>query len=124
MPGPHLELQLMQTFADVGGVDAWLTGYWDDQSQWYTGWHLHWRACPNGLPDWSWPNPGWSLIGYECWAWFKKSPQMRLMEALYNDPNPSMTRWYDTDDLRPRGHWHYVYNRHGHEVSREWSPTP
>ena len=28
MPGPHLELHIMQTWADVGGCDAWMGSYW------------------------------------------------------------------------------------------------
>ena len=124
MPGPRLNMMLMQPFADVGGVDAWLAGNWDEDSQWWTGWHLHWRACPNGLPDWSWPSGGWTLIGHERWEWFKTSPQMRLMEAFTNHPNPSTTAWDSTADLTPEGHWHVVYNRQGHDVSSAWLPNP
>ena len=88
MPGPHLELKLMQCYADVGGADGWLSGHWDQGSQWWTGWHLPGPAGPAGLRAWSWPNDQWVLIGFERWDSFRKFPHTRLREAYYQFPNP------------------------------------
>ena len=110
MPGPHVELKIVQCFLDVGGCDAWQGGYWDQGGQWWTGWHL---AGPSGLPglmEWSWPNPGWDLIGYERWEHFRKGD--RLIEALYCDPNPSTTRYPGA----PHGHWHVWFHPNGQRM--------
>ena len=48
MPGPHLELNIMQTWADVGGCDAWMGSYWRPNQQWWVGWHSP-QNLPNGL---------------------------------------------------------------------------
>ena len=90
MPGAHLELKLMQCFADVGGTDAWLSGFWGGGSQWWTGWHLPGPPGPTGHLQWSWPNPDWLLIGFERWEYVRNYPHSRLMEAMHQDPNPSM----------------------------------
>ena len=123
MPGPHLELKLMQCYEDTGGADAWLTGHWDRVSQWWTGWHLPGPAGRAGLSFWSWPNPDWVLIGFERWDYFSKFPHSRLMEALYQHPNPSTLAW-EAGELIPEGHWHIVYNRQGHLQTRTWDPNP
>jgi len=74
MPGPHLDMKLMQCWPDVGGVDCWIGDYWDPNrsTQWWTGWHLPGPSGIEGLRSWSWPNPGWVLIGYELWGHYKK----------------------------------------------------
>ena len=102
----------MQVFDDVGGCDAWLSGYWEDgpngSSQWWTGWHLPGAAGLAGLQAWQWPNPNWILIGYERWGYFRKGD--RLLEACYAIPNPSTTR----PPLRePSGHWHMTWHPNG-----------
>ena len=126
MPGPHLQLNLMQCFADVGGVDAWLSGHWDEGSQWWTGWHLPGPAYATGGMVWSWPNPDWVLIGFERWDYFKNYPHTRLMEAMYQDPNPSTARASelaeDPNFLIPEGHWHVTYRRSGQQQSCTWVP--
>ena len=127
MPGPHLHLNLMQCFADVGGVDAWLAGHWNENSQWYTGWHLPGAAYATGGMDWSWPNPNWIFIGFERWDYFRNYPHTRLMEAMYQHPNPSTARETelaeDPDFLTPVGHWHVTYHRNGQQRSCAWVPN-
>ena len=122
-------MQLMQCYQDVGGVDAWLSGHWDPVCQWYTGWHQPGPAhAPAGRMDWSWPNPNWILIGFERWDYFRKFPHTRLMEAMYQHPNPSTARETELEDdpdfLIPEGHWHVTYGRNGHQHSCTWVPEP
>ena len=127
MPGPHLHLHLMQCYQDVGGVDAWLAGHWNENSQWYTGWHLPGPAYATGGMAWSWPNANWILIGFERWDYFRKYPHTRLMEAMYQHPNPSTAREYelaeDPNFLIPVGHWHVTYRRSGQQQSCTWLPN-
>ena len=120
MPGkPHLEVKVFQCFKDVGGADAWVGPYWDGNSQWWTGWHQPGPAGLAGLNAWSWPNDNWVLIGYERWTYSKKYPHERLIEAYYQDPNPS-TLAADAERAPPAGHWHMVYDRHGRLQSSTW----
>ena len=120
MPGPHLELKLMQCYADVGGADGWLSGHWDQGSQWWTGWHLPGPAGPAGLRAWSWPNDQWVLIGFERWDSFRKFPHTRLREAYYQFPNPStLAAWQ-----APVGHYHIRYHRNGRQEFSRWDPNP
>ena len=110
----------MQVFDDVGGCDAWLSGYWEDgpngSSQWWTGWHLPGAAGLAGLQAWQWPNPNWILIGYERWGYFRKGD--RLLEACYATPNPSTTQ----PPLRePDGHWHMAWHPNGSLRTSGWS---
>ena len=80
MPGPRLELKIMQTWADVGGCDAWMGSYWKPNQQWWVGWH-----SPQNLPNWAWPSDDWVLIGYERWYQPRRGipsswrPSMRLL---------------------------------------------
>ena len=127
MPGAHLDLKLMQCYPDVGGADAWLGGNWTPAgSQWWTGWHLPGPldtirpAGPPGTIQWSWPNPHWVLIGFERWEYFRRFPHSRLMEARYQDPNPSTLAVAP----EPEGHWHVTYGRNGLEQSCRWVPNP
>ena len=126
MPGPHLQLHLMQCFPDVGGIDGWLTGNWDETSQWYTGWHLPGPAYSTAGIQWSWPDPNWILIGHERWEYFRNYPHSRLMEGLYQDPHPSTVRAdlveEDPNVLIPQGHWHVTYHRNGRQQSCTWHP--
>ena len=119
MPGAHLELKLMQCYPDVGGTVAWLSGFWDGGSQWWTGWHL-----PGPAMQWSWPNPDWRLIGFERWQHFKRYPHHRLMEGMYQEPNPSMQAEWQAGDLIPVGHWHVTYHSNGQQLSATWDPNP
>ena len=112
MPGPHLELHLMQCYADVGGCDAWLSGFWTSSSQWWTGWHLPGPAGPAGLSSWQWPHPGWVLIGFELWG---EDPK-QVMESYYNHPNPSTS-----PAAEPVGHWHVRYGPDGDILDQTWS---
>ena len=130
MPGAHLDMKLMQVFDDVGGVDAWLGGYWSKEewlghhqagavapNQWWTGWHQPGEPGLEGLQQWSWPSPNWKLIGYEHWAYFKKGD--KLLEALYVHPNPS-TRPNVLVPVAPNGYYHIKFNPAGDTLSSEW----
>ena len=115
-PKPHLDLKLMQCFPDVGGCDAWLSGFWEANpvpNQWFTGWHLPGPAGLDGLRNWRWPDPSWTLIGYEWWAYFKRGE--RLLEAYYVHPYPSMSRQAHV----PNGHWHMWWDDQGQEKGCE-----
>ena len=98
----------MQCFDDVGGVDCWMGGFWEEPkgrqpTQWWTGWHCPGASGLKGLKGWTWPNEGWTLIGYEKWG-YSQRPNRRdvLLEALYMDPNPSTF----AQPGPPEGHWH------------------
>jgi hypothetical protein len=80
MPGPHLELKIMQTWADVGGCDAWMGRYWRPNQQWWVGWH-----SLQNLPNWAWPSDDWVLIGYERWYQPRRGDP-KLLEAFYASP--------------------------------------
>ena len=90
---PHLDLKILQCNHDVGGADAWLGGYWDARSQWYTGWHQPGHTGLQGLIEWTWPSDNWSLIGFERWEFCRRGDI--LVEAYYNDPNGERksSRW-------------------------------
>ena len=115
MPGPHLEIKMMQTFADVGGCDAWIGSWWTPTHQWWVGYH-----STRALNAWQWPSQDWVLIGYEKWYQpFAGTP--RLREAFYATPNPSMTPPYLLTP--PDGHWHVCYSLSGNETWRQWVGT-
>ena len=120
MPGAHLDLRLMQTYTDVGGCDAWMASYWDKQSQWHVGWHLPGDPGLRGLIQWKWPDPAWTLIGYERWYYYKHGQKERLREAFYHYPNPSTTV---PPAPLPKGHWHIKFDPKGNEISRTWSDS-
>ena len=87
-----------------------------------------WPAGAPGLMQWSWPNPDWLLIGFERWEYFRNYPHSRLMEAMYQDPNPSMVTHsmlaeWPAGDLIPVGHWHVIYDRSGRQRSSTWVPN-
>ena len=113
---PHLDLKIMQCYHDVGGADAWLGGFWDDRSQWFTGWHQSGARGLQGLTDWAWPSDNWSLIGYERWEHRRRGDM--LVEAYYVDPNPSTLR----DAGPPTGHWHVRFFPNGEWRSSHWCP--
>ena len=117
MPGPHLDLKIMQCYRDVGGVDAWLGGFWSDHpypNQWSTGWHQAGVVGVDALSNWSWPSQGpntaWRLIGYEQWQFCRRGD--RLRQAYYVHPNPSTSR----DAGPPEGFWHVYVTEWGHHV--------
>ena len=104
MPREHLDCCWMQTYKDVGGADFWLSSFYDDDHQWWVGFHtlksfrhLHLSQAQD-----------WHLIGYEKWPYHKEG---WMVEAYYNVPNPSTAK--QGTDLRPQGHWHLMYNRSG-----------
>jgi len=115
MPGPHIELKLMQTFADVGACDAWMGSYWQPHQQWWVGWH-----SPNDISHWSWPSEDWLLIGYERWYYPRKG-EPKLREAFYATPNPTTQ---PPPCPPPNGHWHVCYSPRGRETWRQWVGTP
>ena len=121
MPGAHLDLKIMQCWSDVGGCDCWVGGFWDDltATQWWSGWHLPGPAGLAGLNAWSWPNPHWTLIGYELWAYYRKGN--RKIEAMYQHPNPGTTPAGQVL-AQPSGHWHYTYHPNGTLNSSAWIP--
>ena len=104
MPGPHLELNIMQTWADVGGCDAWMGSYWRPNQQWWVGWH-----SPQNLPNWAWPSDDWVLIGYERWYQPRRGDP-KLLEAFYATPNPSA---HVHPCPPPDGHWHMCWSHSG-----------
>ena len=113
---PHLNLKILQCYHDVGSADAWLGGYWDARSQWYTGWHQPGNIGLQGLREWTWPCDDWSLIGYERWEYRRRGDI--LVEAYYNDPNPSTSRFAPP----PTGHWHMKFFPNGERRSSRWFP--
>ena len=119
MPGPHLDLKLMQCWQDVGGCDCWMGSYWDPKrsTQWWTGWHLSGPSGIDGLLEWSWPNTGWVLIGYELWGYYKSGD--RLIEASYCSPNPSTTP-PNQFGRQQSGHWHVLYRPNGTVKRSTW----
>ena len=123
MPGAHLDFKIMRCYPDVGGVDCWLGSYWENQypwSQWWTGWHL---PGPRNAPvplTWSWPNPNWVFIGFERWEYFRHFPHSRLMEAMYQDPNPSTVHIAPI----PEGHYYITYLQGGELGHSVWYPIP
>ena len=119
MPGPHVDLKLMQCFPDVGGVDAWYGGFWQDRCQWFTGYHQPGAKGLAGLIEWSCPAPNWDLIGYELWESRRKGDT--LIEAYYNDPNPSTTA--AGKYRQSTGHWHMRFWPNGDERDRQWFPN-
>ena len=120
MSGHNLDIKFMQCWDDVGGCDCWVGGFWDPNTatQWWSGWHLPGPAGLAGLSGWSWPNPQWTLIGYELWAYFKKGD--RLIEAFYSCPNPSTTP-ATQQQQEPSGHWHITLHPNGTVKTSEWS---
>ena len=105
----------MQVYPDVGGTDMWLSSWYDGKVQLWVGWH-----SLNDFDAFHLTMAGdWFLIGYEL------SPYNQdgcLLEGWYADPNPSTTQRYQksNDDgdyhpahLRPQGHYHFFYDRHG-----------
>ena len=82
MPGPHIEMKLMQTFSDVGGCDCWIGSYWEGNQQWWVGWH-----SPNNLHGWAWPSDEWLLLGHERW-YCPRRGEPKVLEAMYATPNP------------------------------------
>ena len=107
MPGPHLDMKLMQSWPAVGGCDFWLGGYWSPKRQWWTGWHTS-----RDYQHWEWPSADWVLIGYELW-----DEDGQLVEAMYVSPNPSTT----SGTAPPNGHVHLKWNRHGQQLFCRWS---
>jgi len=115
MPGPHLDIKIMQCFRDVGGCDAWLGSYWGPNQQWFIGWQ-----SPRALRDWSWPSQEWTFIGYELWQYPRRG-EPKLPEALYATPNPSTTPPHLLTP--PNGHWHVRYSLR-FRCQRMWVATP
>ena len=114
MPGPNIEMKLMQCFADVGGCDLWQGSYWKGCHQWWIGWHH-----PNNLRHWSWPSDDWVFIGYEKWYQRPKGDP-KLLEAFYATPNHSVHR---PPCPAPNGYWHLCYNHTGRQTWQEWVGT-
>ena len=112
MPGPHLELNIMQTWADVGGCDAWMGSYWRPNQQWWVGWH-----SPQNLPNWAWPSDDWVLIGYERWYQPRRG-HPKLLEAFYATPNPSA---HVHPCPPPDGHWHMCWSHSGVLTQSYWT---
>ena len=105
MPGPDIEMKLMQTLSDVQGCDCWLGNYWEGNQQWWVGWH-----SPHNLHDWAWPSHEWLLFGYERW-YFPRRGEPKVLEAFYATPNPSV----QVPPLPlPDGHWHIAGSHNGH----------
>jgi len=116
MPGPHLELKMMQCYDDVGGCDAWIGSWWNPTHQWWVGYH-----STRALNSWRWPSQEWTLIGHEKWY----QPHIgnpKLREAFYVHPNPSMTPPHLLTP--PNGHWHVRYSTRGNETLCQWTPLP
>ena len=121
MPGPHLDLMVMQCFQDVGGVDIWRGSFWEQNSQWWIGWHM-----PNGSTglaalDAFWQDPNgaeWQLIGHEKWLYTRRGGA-KLVEAYYNNPNPSTGQPWEG----AIGHHHLALGRNGRWINK-WVPTP
>ena len=104
MPGAHIDMKLMQCWADVGGCDLWQGSYWEGRHQGWIGWHH-----PNNIRGWSWPSDDWVLIGYERWYQRPKG-DAKLLEAFYATTNPSVHR---PPCPAPNGYWHICYNHTG-----------
>ena len=113
---PHLDLKILQCYPDIGGCDAWLGGFWDASSQWYTGWHQPGREGLQGLIQWKWPSDTWTLIGFERWEYRRKGDIMR--EAFYNYPNGSTC----PNAPPATGHWHMKASPHGETKTWKWFP--
>ena len=116
MPRPLLELNIMKTWANVGGCDAWMGNYWRPNQQWWVGWH-----SPRNLPNWAWPSDDWVLIGYERWYQPRRGDP-KLLEAFYASPNPSA---HVPPCPPPNGQWACatatVAIRHGNSgMTRPW----
>ena len=118
MPRDHLDAYVMQVFLDVGGVDMWLSSWWNEEIQWWVGWHSLKDFVDFHLTQ----EDDWFLIGYELWPYNRDGC---LLEAYYADPNPSTTRklqktdddgHYQRADLTPQGHYHLTYDRHGNRT--------
>ena len=97
MPGPHIEMKLMQCFADVGGCDLWQGSCWEGCHQWWIGWHH-----PNNIMGWSWPSDYWVLIEVrEVVPTAEGDP--RLLEAFYLGASATMpcSQWLLAYLLQP-----------------------
>ena len=111
MPGPHLQITIFETFADVGGADLWLSSKEYANGIWYTGWHTPWEMASWYLTKHS----EWELIGWEFWMGGHKS------ESFYVFPNPAMTPKHIYDRKAPKiGLEHNFYNVTGFIVNSSW----
>ena len=113
MPGPHLIINVMPSYKDVGGSDVWVGTEFDQHALWWVGYH-----SPQGLESW-WQTFDWLLIGWELWKHGAEYPS----EASYNEPNPSMT---PPDKPKvPTDAWNGIYGDSGILEDWWWSdPMP
>ena len=111
MPGPHLTVMLFQCHEDVGGLDAWLSQFWDQGAQWWVGWH----KAEQVWPDWAWPSDDWRLIGWEKWT-VNRNPNV-LLEAYYSSPSPAFTRYPSGP---PNGYYHSKWTVNGDHIDTHW----
>ena len=115
MPDKHLDAYYMQCSEDVGGTDFWQSSWYDDDQQWWVGFHTLKPFKDFHLSQ----KYDWALIGYELWPYNRDG---WLQEAYYAHPNPSTTPAYvkvgDYGDympsnLTPQGHYHIMFNPAG-----------
>ena len=109
MPGPHIDACISQCHADVGGCDVWTSSHYNDNGQWWVGWH-----SDNSFPNWHLGQAAhWTLIGYERWRQDNHGPAWKA-HACYAEPNPSLS--LAGSNLTPVGHWHITYNQQGEHI--------
>ena len=113
MPGPHLIINVMPSYKDVGGSDVWVGAEFDQHARWWVGYH-----SPNGLESW-WQTFDWLLIGWELWIDGAKYPS----EVSYNEPNPSKTPLHKPKV--PTDAWNGIYDVNGILIDWWWpGPMP
>ena len=111
MPGSHIDAMVLQCYADVGGFDFWQSSFYDEDMQWWTGWHSRAPFERFHLTR----SSEWTLIGYELW---RKQPSY-LVEAYYAYPNPSTS--IAGSNLTPQGHHYIAYDDEGEVTTSFYS---
>ena len=74
MPFAHAKVILFQCYEDVGGTDIRVSAKFNEDAQWWVGWHTS-----KGLDSWFRTKPSkWRLIGWELWGHVTPAHEFRL----------------------------------------------
>ena len=105
MPFAHAKVTLFQCYEDVGGTDIWVSAKFNEDAQWWVGWHTS-----KGLDSWFRTKPSkWRLIGWELWGHEAEWPHVFCLNVPdpstmpLHEPKVSIYAWHDfvNGDLVP-----------------------
>ncbi len=104
---------LFQCYEDVGGTDIRVSAKFNEDAQWWVGWHTS-----KGLDSWFRTKPSkWRLIGWELWGHEAEWPHV----ICHNVPDPSTTPLHEPKV--PTSSWHATYDANG-VLEHSWEEGP